>query len=138
MYVKLPIWYKILGTRTKELDITLLRGLRNSLLLTLALLVFSGCSSPPDPAIARTAADFLMAEASSDCRSLQRLTVPSTKDPCANLGDRAFRLSMMEASGRWRTSQDGETGEAVTTLGGDVEIKYSLKRVNDVWYVLYP
>ncbi len=113
-----------------------MRILRSSLLV-LILLFLSGCSSA-DPAIARTAADFLTAEAVSDCRSLQRLTFPSTQDPCANLGDRATRLSMMETSDRWRTSKNGDEGEAVTTLGGDVEIKYSLKRVNDVWYVLYP
>lgn len=113
-------------------------NLHRRLLIISAMLLVAGCTTRPDPAIAETAARYLNAEASQNCPELRRLTAPGPTDPCADLADRALRLSMMEASDKWQTSQNGDRARAETVIGENVEITYNLRRIDTNWLVEYP
>ncbi|GAA3629770.1 hypothetical protein GCM10022236_35200 [Microlunatus ginsengisoli] len=77
---------------------------------------------------------YLEAEAAGDCDTVSRLTTKA--EPCADLEQRAFSLSMMEQTGRWHAVVSHLTARAWTTLAGNVRVEYRLARTDQGWRVV--
>jgi hypothetical protein len=77
---------------------------------------------------------YLAAEAKADCPTVTRLSAQA--DPCADLDQRAFSLTMMEQTGVWHTQVEGAQARAWTTLATNLHVEYELAQSEDRWLVV--